>query len=68
MQPKNNQYADNSRVDLRRLQEWCSIPADRLPTHPGLRVRYRQVADSETLGSLIAHELVEIIEENNRRK
>jgi glucosamine-6-phosphate deaminase len=67
MQSKDKQYADNSRVDPRRLHEWCSLPAERLPNHPELRVRYRQVADSATMGKLMARELVEVIEENNRR-
>jgi glucosamine-6-phosphate deaminase len=54
-------------VDPRRLYEWCAIPADRLVNHPKLRVAYRQVAGSEELGELMARELVEVIEENNRK-
>lgn len=53
-------------VDPRQLYEWCRIPAEQLPSHPGLRVRYRQVSDSVELGDLMARELVEVIEENNR--
>ena len=54
-------------VDARELRRWCAIPAEKLLGHPELRVRYRQVADSEELGALMAKELVEVIEENNRQ-
>ena len=60
-------HFENSRVDPRRLFEWCSIPLERLPDHPKLRVRYRQIADSKTMGDLMARELVEEIDKNNRR-
>lgn len=49
-------------VDPRELLAWCGIPADDLPSHPDLRVPYRQVADSEAMGKLMAGEL-----ENLRR-
>lgn len=54
-------------VDTRQLLEWCKIPAEKLPDHPGLRIPYRQVLDSEQMGQLMAEELVEVIEENNQR-
>ena len=57
----------SSPVDARELQRWCAIPAEKLLGHPELRVRYRQVADSVELGALMARELVEAIEENNRQ-
>lgn len=53
-------------VDPRQLLEWCRIPADKLPTHPALRIPYRQVRDSEEMGQLMAQELAEVIEGNNR--
>jgi glucosamine-6-phosphate deaminase len=53
-------------VDTRELLRWCAIPAHELPGHGDLRVRYRQVADSNEMGELMARELVETIEENNR--
>jgi glucosamine-6-phosphate deaminase len=55
-------------VDPRHLLEWCRIPADKLPGHPGLRIPYRQVRDSEEMGALIAEELAEVIDENNRKQ
>ncbi len=54
-------------VDPRRLYEWCKIPADDLPGHAGVRVPYRQVADSAAMGQLMAEELGEAIEQNNRQ-
>lgn len=51
-----------SRGDLWR---WCTIPAEDLPGHPDLRVPYRQVADSNELGILMAQELVDLVEDNN---
>jgi glucosamine-6-phosphate deaminase len=52
-------------VDPSRLWEWCRVPADELPGHPGIRIPYSQVCDSEEMGQLIAEELAEVIEENN---
>jgi glucosamine-6-phosphate deaminase len=57
----------SSPVDARELRRWCAIPAEKLLGHPELRVRYRQVADSVELGALMARELVEAIEENDRQ-
>ncbi len=54
-------------VDRRKLIEWCKVPADELPRHPGLRVPYRQVSDSEAMGALMAEELSEVIAQNNAR-
>jgi glucosamine-6-phosphate deaminase len=56
-----------SAIDLRDLRRWCAIPAEKLLGHPELRVQYRQVADSVELGALMAGELIEVIEENNRQ-
>ncbi len=57
----------SSPVDARELRRWCAIPAEKLLGHPELRVRYRQVADSVELGALMARELVEVIEGNNKQ-
>jgi glucosamine-6-phosphate deaminase len=54
-------------VDSRRLLEWCRVPAEQLPQHRDLRVPYRQVADSEAMGALMAEELAGVIEQNNLR-
>jgi glucosamine-6-phosphate deaminase len=56
-----------SHVNPRDLYRWCKVPAEELPNHPGLRVRFRLVKDSGEMGSLMASELVTVIEENNAR-
>jgi glucosamine-6-phosphate deaminase len=67
MGSKKPHLRSSSPIDVRELRRWCAIPAEELPGHPELRVRYRQVADSVELGSLMAGELVEVIEENNKQ-
>lgn len=57
----------SSFVDIRELRRWCAIPAAELSGHRELRVPYRQVADSIELGALMAEELVQAIEENNKQ-
>jgi glucosamine-6-phosphate deaminase len=54
---------------LRRaeLYRWCQIPVQQLHGHPELRVRFRMVQDSTEMGSLMAQELVDVIEANNRQ-
>lgn len=54
-------------VDTRELRRWCAIPAGNLLGHPELRVPYRQVADSKEMGALMARELVDVIEEENKQ-
>jgi glucosamine-6-phosphate deaminase len=54
-------------VDLHQLLNWCRIPADELQGHPGLRIPYRQVRDSEEMGRVMAGDLAEVITENNRK-
>ena len=49
------------------LYRWCRIPANQLVNHSQLKIRFRIVADSEEMGRLMAQELSEIIEANNRR-
>lgn len=63
----NEPRSSSDFVDPRLLLEWCKIPADKLPGHPGLRVPYLQLHDSEEMGQRMAEELVEAIEENNRK-
>lgn len=50
------------------LYQWCKIPARELLNHAGLRVPFRVVRDSAQMGSLMAQDLVEVIEGNNQRK
>jgi glucosamine-6-phosphate deaminase len=54
-------------MDRKQLYKWCNIPGRELARHPGLKVRFRVVRDSQEMGELMARELVELIEENNRR-
>jgi glucosamine-6-phosphate deaminase len=54
-------------VDPGQLVEWCTIPADQLSGHPGLRIPYRQVRDSEEMSQLMATELAEVIDGNNKQ-
>ena len=55
----------SDRVDPRRLLEWCRIPAEALPGHPGLRVPFRLVADAAEMGRLMARELVDLVAARN---
>lgn len=50
----------------RELHRWCAIPVKELSGHPNLKVRFRMVRDSNELGQLMAQELVDVIEANNR--
>src|SRR5690242_3183924 len=54
-------------MDPKQLYNWCRIPGSELAHHPGLKARLRVVRDSRDMGELMARELVEVIEENNRR-
>jgi glucosamine-6-phosphate deaminase len=58
---------NNAFVNPRQLLEWCKIPAHQLPGHPGLRIPYREVRDSEEMGQLMAEELADVIEANNKQ-
>jgi len=49
-----------------RLYQWCKIPRDQLASHPSLRVKFRMVRDSAAMGQLMAKELVDTIDANNR--
>jgi glucosamine-6-phosphate deaminase len=49
------------------LYRWCRIPASELPGHPQLRAKFRIVHDSAGMGQLMAEELGQEIESNNRR-
>jgi glucosamine-6-phosphate deaminase len=54
-------------VSPRDLYEWCRIPTRNLPNHRRLRVPFRLVETSADMGDLMARELVEIIEANNKK-
>jgi len=48
------------------LYRWCKIPRDELAGHPLLRVRFRMVRDSAAMGQLMAEDLCQVIEANNK--
>lgn len=56
-----------SYVSPKDLYKWCSIHAHDLPNHPKLRVPFRLMLDSAEMGNLMAKELADIIEANNRK-
>ena len=56
-----------SHILKQNLYEWCKIPAKDLPNHPKLRARFRVIKDSAQMGQLMAQELVEVIQGNNRQ-
>jgi glucosamine-6-phosphate deaminase len=55
-------------IEAKELYEWCRIPGSALARHPGLKARLRVVRDSREMGDLMARELLEVVEENNRRR
>jgi glucosamine-6-phosphate deaminase len=48
-------------IDRRQLYDWCRIPSRELEHHPGLKIPFRLVQDSEAMGLLMASELVDAI-------
>jgi len=56
-----------SHVLKQDLYQWCKIPAKDLAKHPGRRVPFRMVRDSTEMGALMAQDLVQVIEANNRK-
>lgn len=53
-------------IDTKKLYNWCRIPAEELVDHPGLRIGFRLVKDSREMGLLMASELIDLIDANNR--
>ena len=52
----------------KKIYDWCAITADKLENHPNLKIPFRTVEDSESMGRLMAEELVSEIEAANREK
>lgn len=52
-------------MDLKKLYQWCSIPAEELTERADLRVPLRIVKDSDELGYVMARDLVEEIKKAN---
>jgi glucosamine-6-phosphate deaminase len=53
-------------VSKKDLYSWCSIPAEKLENHKGLKVRFRIVESSQEMGILMARELIDEIVKANR--
>jgi len=53
-------------IDAKQLYEWCRIPAEELPRRRDLRVPLRLVQDTDEMGNLMARELIDAVEANNR--
>jgi glucosamine-6-phosphate deaminase len=56
-----------SQIRKSDLYRWCKVPVGKLVDHPELKGRFRIVADSAEMGSLMASELVEVIAANHSR-
>ena len=56
----------NNDIDLSNLYNWCSIPYNKLSTHPENRIPFRLVKDSAEMGELMARDLIDEIKKNNR--
>jgi glucosamine-6-phosphate deaminase len=66
--PGNDSGDFVSQISKTDFYGWCKIPAQQLANHPQLKVRFRLVADSRAMGSLMARELAEVVEANNARR
>ena len=55
-----------SDFSLQELYTWCKVPAAQLEGHPQLKIPFRLCRDSNEMGTLMARELVDKIEEHNR--
>ena len=52
-------------IEPEELHAWCSIPYDRLESHPDRKVPFRLCADSQEMGALMARELAGAITASN---
>ena len=53
-------------ISKKDIYSWCSIPADKLENHKGLRVRLRIVETSQDMGFLMAREFIDEIKNANK--
>lgn len=54
-------------MDIKDLYQWCRIPYQDLEGHSDLKVPFRLCRDSQEMGQIMARELVDKIEENNKQ-
>ena len=48
-------------INIKDLYNWCSIPAEQLVIHPGLKIPFRMVDNSEEMGEVMARNFVDEI-------
>jgi glucosamine-6-phosphate deaminase len=53
-------------ITVKDLYSWCKIPYDQLESDTGRKVPFRLVKDSSEMGLVMARELADLIEGNNR--
>lgn len=61
-----NTKGHESMVDVRKLYQWCSIPAEQLAGHPDLKIPFRIVKDSVEMGRVMAEDLADEISAANK--
>lgn len=47
-----------SDIPIRDLYNWCRVPAEQLAGHPDLKISFRLVDDSATMGEVMARDLI----------
>ena len=55
-------------VNHKELQKWCLIKPEELEGHSELKVPFKLVENSELMGTEMAREFIETIDENNRNE
>ena len=48
-------------INIKDLYNWCSVPAEQLLSHPGLKIPFRMVDNSEEMGEVMARDFVDEI-------
>jgi glucosamine-6-phosphate deaminase len=48
-------------INIKDLYNWCSVPAEQLLSHPGLKIPFRMVNNSEEMGEVMARDFVDEI-------
>ena len=54
-------------IDKKKLYDWCSIPAEDLNNHPGLKIALMIVRDSEEMGRVMARDFADGILAANKK-
>jgi glucosamine-6-phosphate deaminase len=54
-------------IDSEELYEWCKIPLSELEKNPRLKIPLRICSDSLEMGKIMARELVDEINNNNKQ-